>query len=162
MEEGSTLLTFVCVVVDTPAAPCNRFPQTETHSWDVRRMGSPRANHRLPKRLPQASRVSLSDAGMPLQTTDTSDKDTAILTSHRALQDTMEKAEEMFAKGNVQSARKHWDFAANNVAPHAKGLRPGSDGLHGNVRLWRDGISEMTQLARDRCIAQLLSCPHPA
>lgn len=70
----------------------------------------------------------------------------------------MAKAEEMFIKGNVQSARKHWQFAANNVAPHASGLKPVSDGLHGNVKLWRDGIAEMTQLARDRYAPSLLCC----
>eukprot|EP00892_Ulva_mutabilis_P001837 jgi/Ulvmu1/11654/UM008_0058.1 len=62
----------------------------------------------------------------------------------------MAKAEEMFLKGNIQSARKHWAFAANDVAPHARSLNPKSDGLHGNVQLWREGVATMTQLAHDR------------
>lgn len=71
------------------------------------------------------------------------------------IQDTLAKADELFSKGNVQSARKHWEFAVNNVAPHAKDLRPASDGLYGNVKLWRDGIAYMSQQARDRCVPTL-------
>lgn len=71
------------------------------------------------------------------------------------LQDTLAKADELMAKGNVQSARTHWEFAVNNVAPHAQGLNPVSDGVYGNVKLWRDGITHMSQHAKDRCVAGL-------
>jgi hypothetical protein len=63
----------------------------------------------------------------------------------------MSKANEFFSRGDVPRARKHWEFAANDVARQALQLQLPYDGPRGNIQIWTEGIVEMQRIAQDRC-----------
>lgn len=76
----------------------------------------------------------------------------------------MSKADEFYARGDVDRARKHWEFAVNDVARQALQLKPPFDGPKGNVQIWTEGIIDMQRIAQDRCFllttfALTIRCP---
>jgi hypothetical protein len=62
----------------------------------------------------------------------------------------MAKADEFHALGDVARARKHWQFAVNDVARQALQLQLPYDGPKGNIQIWTEGIIDMQRIAQDR------------